>query len=211
MLFRRSLFLLLLLGAVPVAASEAPRDSMSAVSIRIHDYAGFDAQQLQQAQRHVSDMYTRIRVRLDWRSVVRPAEIEAGSGTWPGDPQATLTIVVLSGEMAARLRIPAEIAGYAPITRERGGRIAFVVGPRTRLIAAQGHVDPSTVLAGIISHEVAHLMMPERSHSTIGLMRANWTPAEFRRVRQTPFSTAEASAIRQSIRLLDGGPSRVAD
>lgn len=72
-------------------------------------------------------------------------------------------------------------------------------------------MDPALVLAGIISHEVAHLMMPERSHSTMGLMRAQWTPAEFRRIRQTQFSTAEASAIRQSVRLLDGGPSRVAD
>lgn len=211
MLFRRSVLMLLLLGAAPVAATAVPRESMSAVSIRIHDYSGFDAQQLQQAQRQTSDTYTKIGVRLDWRTVVRPAEIEAGSGVWPADPQATLTIVVLSDEMAGRLRIPPEIAGYAPVSRERGGRIAFVIGPRTRHIAAQGHADPSSVLAGIISHEVAHLMMPERSHSTMGLMRAHWTPAEFRRVRQKQFSTAEASAIRQSIRLLDGGPSRVAD
>ncbi|MFN7917078.1 MAG: hypothetical protein U0Q55_17165 [Vicinamibacterales bacterium] len=211
MLSRRSVLMLLLLGAAPAALTAAPRETMSAVSIRIHDYSGFDEQQLQQAQRQVSDTYSRIRVRLDWRALVRPAEIEAGLQAWPDDPQATMTIVVLSGEMAARLRVPEQVAGYAPITRERGGRIAFVVGPRTRAIAEDGRVAPSQVLAGIISHEVAHLLMPDRSHSPIGLMRAHWTPAEFRLIQQRHFSPAEGSAIRQSLRLIDGGPSRVAD
>lgn len=211
MLSRRSVLMLLLLGGAPAALTAAPRESMSAVSVRIHDYSRFEEQQLHQAQRQVSDTYTQIGVRLDWRTIVRPADIEAGTGEWPGDPQATVTIVVLSEEMAARLRIAPQVAGYAPITREHGGRIAFVIGPRTRAIAEDGRVAPSQVLAGIISHELAHLLMPERSHSPMGLMRAHWTPAEFRLVRQKHFSTAEASAIRQSIRLIGGGPSRVAD
>ena len=211
MLSRRLVFMLLLLGAAPAALTAAPRESMSAVSIRIHDYSQFDGKQLQQAQRQVSETYRAIGVLLDWRDVVRPAEVAAGRAEWPTDPQATVTIVVLSDDMADRQRIPAHIAGYAPITREHGGRIAFVVGQRARRIATDGRVEPYMVLAGVISHEVAHLLMPERSHSDVGLMRAYWTPAEFRRIRRNHFSTAEASAIRQSIRLIGGGPSRVAD
>lgn len=211
MLSRRFVLMLLWLGAVPGALTAAPRDPESAVSIRIHDYSRFQDQQLQQAERQVSDTYQRIGVRLEWRLRVRPDEIEAGQGAWPTDAQATVTIVVLSEAMVARLRVPAQVAGYAPITRERGGRIAFVIGSRTRNIAEDARVESSQVLAGIISHEIAHLLMPERSHSPFGLMRAHWTPAEFRQVQQKRFSTAEASAIRQSLRLIGGGSPRVAD
>ncbi|MGC4085641.1 MAG: hypothetical protein QM736_26830 [Vicinamibacterales bacterium] len=203
--------MLLLIGVAHTAHAAAAREAMSAVSIRIHDYSEFDGAQLQQAQRQVSETYTRIGVRLDWREMVRPADVEAGRGSWPTDSPATVTIVVLSKEMAGRLDVPMHVAGYAPIARGRGGRVAFVVGARTRGIAREGRVDPEDVLAGVISHEVAHLLMPDRSHSTIGLMRAHWTPAEFRQIRRKRFSTAEASTIRQSIRLMGGGPSRVAD
>lgn len=211
MLSRCLVVMLLLTGDASAARAAASREPVSAVSIRIHDYAGFDADQLQRAQRQITETYTRIGVRLDWRDAVRPADVEAGRGVWPVDPQATLTIVVLSASMAAQLNVPHRVAGYAPITRERGGRIAFVIGSRARAIAAQGRVDPVAVLAGVMSHEVAHLLMPERSHSTAGLMRAHWTPAEFRHVRRRYFAPDEAAAIRQSVRLMGGGPVRVAD
>ncbi len=87
MLSRRLVFMLLLLGAAPAALTAAPRESMSAVSIRIHDYSQFDGKQLQQAQRQVSETYRAIGVLLDWRDVVRPAEVAAGRAEWPTDPQ----------------------------------------------------------------------------------------------------------------------------
>ncbi|MGE3956165.1 MAG: hypothetical protein AB7H96_05550 [Vicinamibacterales bacterium] len=211
MMSRCLVVMLLLMGGAPHVLGADLRGSTGAVSIRIHDYSGFDARQLQQAQAQTSDTYARIGVRLDWRETVRPAEVQAGRGEWPTDTQATLTIVVLSTLMAERLEVPRHIAGYAPLTRDRGGRIAFVVGPRTQEIARQGSVEPPVVLAGVISHEVAHLLMPHRSHSDDGLMRAKWTPAEFRHVRRRRFTVDEAAAILQTVRSMVDEHTRVAD
>jgi hypothetical protein len=210
MLWRRLVVLMMLMGSA-VSALAAPREQGGAVSIRIHDYSNFEDQQLQQAQRQVSETYAGIGVDLEWRQVVRPAAIEQGLANWPPDRPATITIVVLATAMAMRLRIRDDVAGYAPITREHGGRIAFVVGDRTRAIAAAGRVAQSEVLGGIIAHELAHLLMPARSHSPEGVMRAQWDPSEFRQMRSKGFSKDEALSIRETVRGMAGGSPRVAD
>jgi hypothetical protein len=209
---RSSVFVMLMLVCcVRSIAAASPPAADCAVSIRIHDYAHIEARQLQYAERQVSDAYTRIGVRLDWRRAVRPSEIEAGRGRWPDDA-AFFTIVVLAPEMANKLALPSEVAGYAPITREHGGRVAYVLGGRTRDIAAAGGTDHATVLAAVIAHELAHLLMPARSHSPDGVMRALWNPAEFQRFYRERFSVAEGDSIRKAVVALRGGsPFRVAD
>ena len=156
-------------------------------------------------------MYERIGVRLEWGTLARPSEIAAGRAEWPTDPPTSVTIVVLRSDMSRRLNLNGDVAGYAPITRDKGGRVAFIVGDRSRAIAAEGGIDAAQVLAGVIAHELAHLLMPNRSHSRVGMMRARWTPAEFRALHQARFSASEAAAIRQTILSLGGNPSRVAD
>ena len=210
MLCLRSVVVMMLVSCASPAIA-APREMASVVSIRIHDYSQAPSRQLQQAQRLVSDTYERIGVRLDWRVRIRPAEVDAGRGVWPTDGVPSVTVVILSPAMADRLNLPVGVAGYAPITRERGGRVAYVVGDRVRTIASQGHVPRSSVLAGVIVHELAHLLMPARSHSNEGVMRANWNPPEFRYIDQERFSDVEAASIRQMVRKMSGGPSGLAD
>jgi hypothetical protein len=201
--------LLMMLVLCAGSATATPREPVGAVTIRIHDYSIIERHQLRQAERQVADTYARIGVALDWRPLVRPTELGT-SGAWPTD-LTDITIVVLTREMAQRLALSADVAGYAPITREHGGRIAFVLGDRTREIAIHGRVDQASVLAGVIAHELAHLLMPERSHSRDGVMRPHWNPAEFRNVGRRQFSDAEAASIRQMVRGLRGNQLRVAD
>lgn len=205
--FRSLVSMLLVLSAGPAAAT--PREPVGAVTVRIHDYSRVERHQLQQAERHVADTYARIGVTLDWRPLVRPTDI-GDSRSWPTD-SSDITIVVLSATMAARLRVRPDVAGYAPIARDRGGRIAFVLGDRTRRIAVDGHVDHASVLAGVIAHELAHLLMPQRSHSAIGVMRPRWNPAEFRTMWRRGFTDAEAASIRQMVVAMRGAQLRVAD
>jgi hypothetical protein len=210
MFYRRPMITMMLMCCAVCAQAASPGEATSAVTIRIHDYAGTDTEQLQRAEEQVSDTYASIGVRLDWRTIVRPAAVEAGKASWPPDVTA-ITIVVLAADMARRLHLPLDVAGYAPITREHGGRVAFVMGARTRDIAEGGNAPHAQVLAGVISHELAHLLMPERSHSSAGVMRARWRPWEFRDVDRQRFSASEASAIRQMVRTMGGNQSRVAD
>ena len=66
-------------------------------------------------------------------------------------------------------------------------------------------------MAGVMAHELAHLLNPRGTHSSEGVRRAHWTPSEFTHVNRQRFSDAEGSSIRQTVRALGGGPMRVAD
>jgi hypothetical protein len=43
------------------------------------------------------------------------------------------------------------------------------------------------VMGTVIAHEIGHLVLPSGSHSTTGLMRANWTIEELRGSSQLGF------------------------
>lgn len=200
MLCRGRGVMLLLIGGALSAPARAASDVTTAVTVRIHDYASFESDQLQRAQDQVSATYARIGVRLGWKALIRPAAPPGGEagGDGSGSDVAAFTVVLLSSEMAARRQSPPRVAGFAPVTRERGGHVAFVIGDRARAIARDARVGVPLVLAGIIAHEIAHLLIPERSHTGGGLMRPQWAPAEFRGMDRLGFSAADAAAIRES-------------
>ncbi|MEQ1871722.1 MAG: hypothetical protein ABL961_17030 [Vicinamibacterales bacterium] len=210
MMVRRQLMAVILM-CIARSAAAAPHDIPRTVSARIYDYAHFNSQQLQRAQRQVSETYAAAGVTLEWHRTVSPDLIDAGKGRWPSDGVTTLSVVVLAAKMATRLGVLPDVAGYAPITRDAGGRIAYVLGGRVRGIAIDGKVESWVVLAGVIIHEVAHLLMPEREHTSAGVMRANWNPAEFKRVPVQRFSEAEALSLRRTVSSLEGHVARVAD
>lgn len=197
--------------AMPVSAATSSEPA-STVSIRIHDYARVDGKQIQRAQQQVADMYGRIGVLIDWRAPVRPRDIKPGLAEMLRNHDSSITVVLISGEMAGRVRVPANVAGYAATDGQAIGRIAFIVADRTERIAWRGQVDHPQVLAGVIAHELAHLLMPGRAHSRAGIMRPVWAPAEFKDARHRLFSDEEAGSIRRSVAGIAGvAIAKVAD
>ena len=210
MMVRSVLLMMLLFGGASVALAAGPREQDSVVSIRVHDYVNVDARQLQQAEQQVCDTFARAGVQIEWRPTVRPNDIEPAHGAAPAD-LTDITIVVMTPAMSNRRRVASDVAGYAPITRERGGRVAFVLGERASAIAAAGGVEPAKVLAGVITHELAHLLMPQRSHTPDGWMRAHWTPSSFRHADRQDFTQVERESLRRTVRALGGERVRVGD
>lgn len=210
MMVRSVLLMMLLLGGASVALAAGPREQDRVVSIRVHDYVTIDARQLQQAEQQVSETYARAGVHLAWRDVARP-NVDDGARRADTADLSDITIVVMTQAMSGRLNLASDVAGYAPITREHGGRVAFVLGDRTLRIAAEGGVEPSKVLAGVITHELAHLLMPQRLHTRDGLMRAYWTPSSFRHADRQDFTKSERESLRRTVRALGGERVRVAD
>lgn len=203
--------MVVILVCIARSAAAAQSDTPRTVSARIYDYAHVTGHQLQRAQRQVSETYRAAGVNVEWRRPVAPDLIDAGKGRWPSDGMATITVVVLAAHMESRLGVAPDVAGYAPITRSAGGRIAYVLGGRVRSIAVDGNVESWAVLAGVITHEIAHLLMPEREHATDGVMRAHWDPKEFKQVPLQRFSEAEALSLRRTVSSLGGQTARVAD
>lgn len=201
--FLPTLALAFMMGADPAAPAAAELASRT-VSIRIHDYAHLDERDLLEAQRLVSSIYAAVGVLLDWRCPVRPDEVQRGLHPWPTDGAPALTILAITSGMSSRLGVKPGVAGYAAVTPEGGGRLAFVVADRTAATARRADLPHTRVLSSVMAHELAHLLMPARAHSRSGIMRPRWDPWEFAEKLRQPFSSDETRDIRLSVASLAG-------
>lgn len=199
-----ALVLALSVEAEPAAAAVAELASRT-VSVRIHDYAHLDEEDVTDAQFLVSAIYEAVGVLFDWRRSVRPADVERGLRTWPSDGAPALTIIAVTSGMSRRLGLQQGVAGYAAVSRERGGRLCFIVADRTADTARRADLPHTRVLSSVIAHELAQLLMPTRSHSRSGIMRPVWSPWEFAARLQQAFSSDEARDIRTTVARLAAG------
>src|SRR5262249_29929731 len=89
----------------------------------------------------------------------------------------------------------------AAIQTDNGTALAYVYYRRVQSEARQYGSSEALVLACAIAHEVAHLLLPSRTHSTLGLMRARWDRDDFGRAErgQLRFSDEEAALIRARV------------
>ncbi len=206
---------LAVIGAVAgTPALAAPFNGFaSRVTIRIHDYARVRDLRLQAAQEHVSDTYARIGVNTDWLPPLRPSPTKAPSGAYTPEPEdASIVLMLITEPMADRLRVPVNVAGYAATDGQSVGSVAFIVADRVDRVAWRGRLNPGQVLGSVIAHELAHLLMPGRHHSSSGIMRPRWTVRDFESSDIHTFADEEVVAIRRSVAgLARQHAARVAD
>lgn len=200
-----------LMTAAPALAAPAAVTA-STVTIRIHDYAHVSSRQIQTAQDHVSETFARIGIDAIWRPAVRTRDPGPSQARENEPEDASLVVMLITGDMADRIRLPGGVAGYAATAADETGRVAFVVADRTEKIARQGPVAHADVLGGVMAHEVAHLLLPGRPHSADGMMRSKWLPRDFIDLERHLFSDEEIVIIRQSVASLARTPAvRMAD
>jgi hypothetical protein len=77
--------------------------------------------------------------------------------------------------------------GLAVNTRA-GGVFAFIFCSRVEDAAKSAALPFSRVLSCAMAHEMGHLLMGDRPHSSFGLMRGDWEPKDLRRVAMSPLS-----------------------
>ena len=93
--------------------------------------------------------------------------------------------------------------GFALVDSQQGsGSVATVYMDRVVALARDGRSDTTDVLARAIAHEIGHLLIGTNRHSSRGLMRAVWSPAELRRglAGDWRFSEEEAQMMRCAAR-----------
>jgi hypothetical protein len=103
--------------------------------------------------------------------------------------------------MAARGRVADGVLGYAAVASEGMGRIAYVIFDRVRSIATASATHDGDILAFVMAHEIAHLLLPHGPQPSTGLMKSCWTVHDFRGldVLKLGFSPQQASQIRRTI------------
>jgi hypothetical protein len=187
----------LLIGAgivvVDGAVARAESRDVPVVRVRVYDYAGIVPETLTEAQSGAARFYTAIDIGIDWAPTLGPRarnnrDVDNGR-------LQDFTIIVLSRSMVARRPWPPGAIGSAVVAPEGGGRIAYVLYDRLKDAAAAAGWQEQELLAVVIAHELAHLLLPPGSHSSDGLMRKGWDVAELRQFQAsslafTPDQTA---------------------
>jgi hypothetical protein len=186
--------LLVVDGASRAEAGDAPP-----IRVRIYDYAGIAPDMLTEAQRLAARFYTAIEVAIDWAPTFNPRGRKETDQEH--DRLQDFTIIVLSRSMVARRPWPPSVIGTAIVAPEGGGRIAYVLYDRLKDAAADGNWPVKDLLAVVMAHELAHLLLPPGSHSSDGLMRKGWDVSELRRFRASSlaFTPDQTALIRQRL------------
>jgi hypothetical protein len=80
--------------------------------------------------------------------------------------------------------------------------IAAVYFHRANDIARDYGVRRAIALAGIMAHEIGHLLLDRSAHSSTGVMRASWEYGDLLKIAQGTlwFTRPEAARIREMVR-----------
>jgi hypothetical protein len=105
-----------------------------------------------------------------------------------------LYVNVLSQEMAAPFHASDETVGFAI----PGSRAANVIYERIRRIARRRRVASGLLLGYVIAHELGHLLLPARSHSSSGLMRPDMD-MKLAAMRKLRFTADQVALIQERL------------
>ena len=198
-------------AAHPSSADERA-DGELPVTIQIHDYWHVSPESLARAREIVTAAYAHIGIRTEWLGVVQQNEKHPGAtgrGATLRVPLAQVTVIILTPRMAARGHVEEGALGFAAVPAEGMGRIAYAIYDRVRDTAARAAMNEDDLLGFVMTHEIAHLLLPPASHTQTGLMRGHWNVRDLQQtdVLKLGFSREEASSIR---RMLQRNPPIVA-
>ena len=172
-------------------ASVRPSKASLTIRLRSYDYAHLGSRRLEQTQRQVSAIFERIGVTTEW--VTDDA------------PQLRIFIVEETADTAGSR---ADVFGYTP--RESDGTHssrAYVLYGRVQKFMRDSEpwryppLNPTRVLAYFIAHEIGHLLLPENSHSPVGIMRERWSDNDFKLMATAnlSFTSEQAELIRKEV------------
>ena len=198
------LVLAVVIGSVRLSSARERADEELPITIQIHDYWHVPTESLSRASAVVTNTYEKIGVRTEWLDVVRQGDKpRAGKHRRETSriPNAQLTIIILTKEMAARGQIADGALGMAAVADEGMGRIAYAIYDRVRDTASRAGIGDADLLGFVMAHEIGNLLLPHGSQPESGLMRGRWTIRDFRRidVANLEFSPLQASQIRVTI------------
>ena len=150
------------------------------IDLQMRNDARVPAHVLEQSQRAVTGIFAGAGLTVRWTEAA---------------PRFTVHIVA---QVLGYARAASPVMGVA--FRRTNGSMVQVFFRQVQDFARACHVDLSTMLAYVITHEIGHLLLPTQAHSPTGVMQAAWDKALARDATggSLTFTEAQAAMIRSS-------------
>ncbi len=181
-----------------LAAPTAEADSRETLSLRVLvvNQAGVPDATLREAELHATRTFSAVGIALLWTNT-KPAE--------PYDEAAAQARIVIAPDSRVK-RDPRRLA-----TAHTDSMAAYVFYKRITALAAYNGADGAALLGHVIAHEIGHLLLPADSHSSRGLMRAEWDRTQFDDMAKglLTFVPKQVQLIRSRARAVLAGTSKI--
>jgi hypothetical protein len=171
-----------LTGLCQTAKADSSETS-PAVTIHVRNYAGVAPRTLAEAEEVAAGIFRNAGVETRWVDDVLIAEtVLVNPANHPADSLADIQLSILPQEMSDRLGFPKNVMGLVPGT---DAQVAYVFESKVNTLfnsalnaLCHGRLDRqvsrSVILGHAIAHELGHLLLDLKGHTTQGIMRAEW-------------------------------------
>lgn len=148
-------------------------------TVFVYNDAGVPEPVLEQAERIAETIYQKAGIAIQWE------DCTLGSHSVGERCSHTERLATFSLRIVARsLNLPGEDFGVAFIGGDGLGNQADVFYSAIERLSVDSRVGAGRVLGHVIAHELGHLMLGLKSHSTGGIMEARWENAQLRQISQ---------------------------
>jgi hypothetical protein len=157
---------------------------------RVFNSAGIAVENLVEAEMEVGRLFKEAGIQVRWLNCSAPPDFIQEPDPCqppPGSSDAMVMIRLAKGPVPAELRMRPNAMGLA-VNTKAGGVFAFIFCSRVEDTAKGASLPFSRVLSCAMAHEMGHLLMGDRPHSSFGLMRGDWEPKDLRRMAMSPLS-----------------------
>jgi hypothetical protein len=178
-----------------------PNNEPAQITIDVYDYAHANPGQLVEAEWAATAILAKAGVQTVWLACPSgDARTRACLG--PANP-THLVLRILPDSMSKQIKsVEGDALGFAGL--EIGERLncnAWIFYDRVKDFAARQRISSQHLLAGVIAHELGHLLLSQSAHTKAGLMHAYWSRAELFDMDcdRLFFSDAESKKIQSGV------------
>jgi hypothetical protein len=188
----------LMMATAGWGAGQRPR-----LVLRVDDLTGIRTSDLAAAVRETARIFRATGIDLAWTEPDPAApEARAVDGSTPGAPAASWTVVVAAIVKNGGTECPGEVLGRSLPFAVSGTEVTLFLD-NIRSWAIKAGLTFPTGLGNALAHELGHVLLWSEAgdHHGPGLMRAQWGPVEFDRIRHgaLKFSQAQSAAMRRRV------------
>ncbi len=168
------------------------------IRVKVLDWAGLPPGLLERAEKRASEMFQDVGIDSEWFNCpIRSTEqLPVCQESGPTD----IFLRILPGAAATRGGFHKTTLGFA-LPSPEGGIYATVFQKKADELARTGFVSEMQVIGCGMVHEIGHLLLGSNSHSSEGLMRANWTEQDLKKLarERLGFQKKEAETMRTEV------------
>jgi hypothetical protein len=181
-----------LAGAVIATTARAESSEPLAIRVLVVNRATAPSDILKSAQAESSRIYSTIGVAIDWITV----EPDHGAYT---EHAHDLKVNIVRDSRAKERRL---ILGVAERSEDNQFQVVYAFYRRIENLAQLVSTDIAVILGHVLAHELAHLLLPHNSHTSSGVMSANWDRGGLNDMSKgvPAFTVEQADRIRTRVR-----------